>query len=100
MNPKLQFEYEQVNVPEGSWTVCKIGIKESLFTTLGLNEGQTELKPEQFAWFELHGDTVVEVLERFAKQNHMKDLESYQAAIKASHKLLDKFCRDCKIKDT
>ena len=79
--------------------VCQIGIEGQRFVSLGLAIGQTELTPQQLAWFEQHGDRVVAACEGVQSAIAVS-LPAYLAENRASIALLDGFCRDCKIVDS
>lgn len=97
MNPKLTFEYQEHTLHDGSrhsgkqHLVCTIGIAGCSFTSLGLSVGQQSLDAVQLAWLEAHGDEVVDACEATLKDN---------STVGRKFKLLDRFCKDCKIKDS
>lgn len=86
MNTKLTFSYsDNYNPKDGHYTVCKVLVGNTTFISLGLVTGQTVLNEKQKEWFEVNGDDVVNACEALSN---------------VRFKLLDKFCKDCKIKDT
>lgn len=107
MNPELKFEYEVVDIPGWKGVRCIIGIEGQQFTSLGLEKGQTKLTDEQFAWFQTNGDSVVvacksalEICKK-TKDKPTTDFSiEFTKTIKNKHDLLDKFCDECKIKDS
>ena len=101
--------------------VCQVKSKKSgqSFTSLGLNEGQTVLTDQQMKWFDTHCELVANACDACdkawkdyittKKQDQVHTwkisydeslLPVYRKASKYCHSLLDKFCKECNIKDS
>lgn len=101
---KIEFEYKQ----KQDQTTCIIRVGDMPFTSLGLLSGQTELNAVEKAWFQEHEQAVIKACTDLSQkmkamqadfQNHANCL-AYQAAFNKWDKLLNNFCKDCKIQDS
>lgn len=102
MNPKLKFIYKNIDIPGWKGRTCEVeieGIENSRFISLDLLKNQIELTLQQVQWFEIYGNRVVEVCEA-AKVADINDLTSFRIAINNKFAMMNKFCKDCKIKDS
>jgi hypothetical protein len=98
MNQEINFSYQKVKVPGWVGNTCIVSVGEVRFMSLGFPKGQTYLNPDQVQWFEKNGDEVVRVCKLV--NNFENGSIQQSAAIRMKHDLLDKFCEECKIKDS
>lgn len=81
--------------------LCRISTPDSrfVFTTLGLEVGQTDLTIQQKNWLINHEAEIVSCLRRM-EEHSGSNVIKYRLASRESSRLLHKFCNECKIVDT
>jgi hypothetical protein len=77
---------------------CIVTVGDVQFVNLGLEKGQTELNDIQKAWFDKNEDEVLTACLAVAKEKPASP--DYYKAVKWKHRILDRFCKECKIVDT
>lgn len=106
----LTYTYEQIDIPGWRGIRCLIKSAETnqQFVSLGLEDKQTELSEIQKSWLKQHEEEICmlcnashETYQNYAKNIKDDDLLNlYRRAIQRQHKLLDQFCKECKIVDS